>query len=57
MYFHKAIMKDRQDELLQAAARHRLAAEARRGRPGDIAHAAAAPARRLVRLLFRRVPA
>jgi hypothetical protein len=57
MYFHKAIMKDRQDELLRAAAQHRLAAEARRRRPGDIGRAAAAPAQRLVRLLFRRVPA
>jgi hypothetical protein len=33
MYIHEQLMKTRHDARLQAAARHRLAAEARRARP------------------------
>lgn len=33
MYLHDLLMRARQDELLQAAAQHRLAADARREQP------------------------
>jgi hypothetical protein len=57
MHFHKEIIKDRQDELLRAAARHRLAAEVRQDRTADTDRPTATATQRLVRLLLRRVPA
>jgi hypothetical protein len=47
MYVHYQLVKARQDELQQAAARHRLAAQARRPRVPRQRHLMAAPARRL----------
>jgi hypothetical protein len=47
MYVHYQLVKARQDELQQAAARHRLAAQARRPRAPRPRHPMAAPARRL----------
>jgi len=44
-----------QDELLRAAARDRLAAQARRARPPRPTHPAAAPARRRAATRLRRL--
>jgi hypothetical protein len=54
MSLHHYVKKAWQDDMLQAAARDRLAAEARRARPD---RAGPARGRRMVRMLFRRVPA
>ena len=55
MYIHYQLMKARQDELLQTAARDRLAAQARRARPQRPHHLAAAPARRRAAMRLRRL--
>jgi hypothetical protein len=55
MYLHYQLMKARQDELLRAAARDRLAAQARRARPPLPHHPADAPARRLAAMRLRRL--
>lgn len=46
MYVHDQLMKARQDDLLRAAARGRLAAQARRTRSPRRHHLVAAPVRR-----------
>jgi len=50
MSIHYQLMKARQDELLRAAARDRLTAQARRARPPKPHHPTAAPTRRLAAL-------
>ena len=55
MYVHYQLMKARQDELLRAAARDRLAAQARRARPPRPHHPITAPARRLAAMRLRRL--
>jgi hypothetical protein len=50
MYVHYQLTKARQDELLRAAARDRLAAPARRARTARPHQAMAAPARAVMRL-------
>ncbi len=57
MSLHHYVKKAWQDDMLQAAARDRLAAEARRARLAHPDRAGPARARRMVRMLFRRVPA
>jgi hypothetical protein len=51
------LVKAQQDEMLRAAARERLAAEARSTRPMHQGRAGPARSRRTVRMLFRRAPA
>jgi len=55
MYIHYQLMKARQDELLQTAARDRLAAQARRARPPQPHHRTAAPGRRPAAMRLRRL--
>jgi hypothetical protein len=55
MYLHYQLVKARQDELQQAAARHRLAAQARRARAPRPRHPVAARARRLAAMRPRRL--
>jgi hypothetical protein len=55
MYVHYQLMKARQDELLRTAARHRPAAQARRGHPLRPRHSVAVPARRRAALRLRRL--
>jgi hypothetical protein len=55
MYVHYQLAKARQDELQQAAARHRLAAQARRARAPRPRHPVAAPTRRLAGIRPRRL--
>jgi hypothetical protein len=54
MSVHYQLKKARQDELLRAAARGRLAAQARRARPPRPHHPIAAPVRRLAAMRLRR---
>ena len=55
MYFHYQLMKARHDDLLRAAARDRLAAQARRARTPRRHHPMVAPARRQAALRLRRL--
>ena len=55
MYLHYQGKKAYQDELLRAAARDRLAAQARRARPPRPHHPITAPARRLAAMRLRRL--
>jgi hypothetical protein len=55
MSIHYQLMKARQDELLRAAARDRLAAQARRARSPHPHHPIAAPARRRAAMRLRRL--
>ena len=55
MYVQYRLMKARQDELLRTAARDRLAAQGRGGRPPWPCHPVAAPLRRLAALRLRRL--
>ena len=55
MYIYYQLAKARQDELQQAAARHRLAAQARRARAPRPRHPMAASARRLAAMRPRRL--
>jgi hypothetical protein len=55
MYIHYQLAKARQDELLRTAARDRLAAQARRERPPQPHHPAAASVRRRAALRLRRL--
>ena len=53
MYLHYQLAKARQDELLRAAARDRLAAQARRARTPRRRHLVAAPVRRRAAVRLR----
>jgi hypothetical protein len=55
MYVHYQLVKARQEELRQAAARHRLAAQAPRARAPRPRHPMAAPVRRLAAMRPRRL--
>jgi hypothetical protein len=55
MYVHYQLIKARHDDLLRAAARDRLAAQARRTRTPRPHHATAAPAWRLAATRLRRL--
>jgi hypothetical protein len=55
MYVYYQLVKARQDELQQAAARHRLAAQARRARAPRPRHPMVSPARRLAAMRPRRL--
>jgi hypothetical protein len=55
MYAYDYLVKARHDDLLRAAAQHRLAAQARQGRPARRHHAMAAPVRRLSVMRLRRL--
>jgi len=55
MYVHDQLMKARQSDVLRAAARDRLAAQARRTRTRRPHRALAAPARRPVRARLRQL--
>jgi hypothetical protein len=55
MYVHDQLMKARQSDTLRAAARDRLAAQARRTRTRRPHHALAALARRPVRMRLRQL--
>jgi hypothetical protein len=57
MSLHHYVKKAWQDDMLQAAARDRLAAEALRARPAHPDRAEPAKGRRTLRMLFRRAPA
>jgi len=55
MYVHYQLMKARQDDLLRAAARDRLAAQARRARTPRPHRPIPAPARRLAATHLRQI--
>jgi hypothetical protein len=55
MYTSYQLMKARHDDMLRAAAQHRLAAQARQARATRRPRAAAAPARRLAALRLRKL--
>jgi hypothetical protein len=55
MSVYGQLIRARHDELLQAAARDRLAAQARRPRPPRPHHLIAAPARRSIAKRLRRL--
>jgi hypothetical protein len=55
MYVHDQLMKARHDDLLRAAARGRLAAQARRAHTPRPHHPKAAPARRPAVLRLRQI--
>jgi hypothetical protein len=55
MYVHYQLMKARHDDLLRAAARDRLAAQARRARSPRPHHPKAAPARRTAVMRLRQL--
>jgi hypothetical protein len=55
MYLHYQLMKARQDELLRAAARDRLAAQTRRARPPRPHHLISEPLRRPAAMRLRRL--
>jgi hypothetical protein len=57
MSLHYYLKEVKQDEMLQAADRYRLAARARRERPAHQGRAGLARGRRALRMLFRRAPA
>jgi hypothetical protein len=57
MSLHDYVKKAWQDDMLQAAARDRLAAEALKARPAHPDRAEPARGRRTLRMLFRRAPA
>jgi hypothetical protein len=55
MYLHYQLVKARHDDMLRAAAQHRLAAQARQARIIRRPRAMAAPARRLAALRLRKL--
>ena len=55
MYVHNQLMKARQDDLLRAAARDRLAAQARRARSPRHHHLVATPVRRRAAVRLRQL--
>ena len=57
MSLHDYVKKAWQDDMLQAAARDRLAAEALKACPAHPDRAEPARGRRTLRMLFRRAPA
>jgi hypothetical protein len=55
MYVHDQLMKARQDDLLRAAARDRLTAQARRARSPRRHHLVTAPMRRRAAVRLRQI--
>lgn len=55
MYLHHQLVKARHDDMLRAAAQHRLAAQARQAHITRRPRAMAAPARRLAALRLRKL--